>query len=200
MTTTKQKKETRVDALVRFFQNNKFTSVFILMGIIIIALSKVTESGDNILRTLGIIKTYSVNQESGRGKFSSQLCENSWNRMFWMRNVMFSIQRSKNKQEIGYAWQKYVDATEKYNSNLMNYYLGLDEYYPKTNKRQILEDTINPKFSQAALLLNELKCRYDTLQVGNKNLIIKKALNLIDEVNADFYILMDQAPLVKKEN
>jgi len=184
--------ETRVDVLIRFFQNNKLTASIIFLGIFIIAFAKVTESGNSVLRTFGIVKSYNIDQATNRGKFSAALLENAWNRMFWMRVYTERIKLNSNSEEQKIAYQKYIDATEKWSSNIMNYYLGLEEYYPKTDKRIILEGTIQPKFREAAKMIQALKYSADTLQLESKIFKVDSIQNIVDNINTDFYFLIDQ--------
>jgi hypothetical protein len=191
------RKQTRVDILVRFFQNNKLTASLILLGILIIALAKVTESGDSILRRLGVVKTYNIDQATNRGKFSSTLLENAWNRMFWMRVYTERIKRNATLEEQKQAWQKYIDATEKWSSNIMNYYLGLEEYYPNSGKREILEGTIQPQFIRVGQMIAALKYAVDS---SSREVLISKSdsiQSMVNDLNPDFYFLIDQ-PINKK--
>ena len=190
--TDKATKETRVDTLIKFFQNNKFTSTLILFGIIIIGFGKVADSSDSILRKIGIIKSYNVNQSTNRGRFSSALLENAWNRMFWMRAYTERIRLNATPDEKKLAWQKYIDASEKWSSNIMNYYLGLDEYYPNSGKRIILENTIQPKFIKVAHMITALKYSLDTLPKDIAISKIDSIQSLVNDVNPDFYFLIDQ--------
>jgi hypothetical protein len=184
--------ETRVDVLIRFFQNNKLTASLILFGILIIALAKVTESGDSILRKLGIVKSYNIDQATNRGKFSSILLENAWNRMFWMRVYTERIRLNASTEDQKVAYEKYINATEKWSSNIMNYYLGLEEYYPNTDKRKILEGTIQPKFREAAKMIQILKYSNDMLLMDKKIMKVDSIQSIVDDVNMDFYFLIDQ--------
>ena len=193
----KSQNETRVDILIRFFQNNRLTSFLILLGIIIIAFAKVTESGDTILRNLGVVKSYNVDQSTDRGKFSTTLIENAWNRMFWMRAYTERVRLNASTEEQKQAWQKYIDATERWSSNIMNYYLGLEEYYPKSGKREILEKTIQPQFIKAGAMIVKLKYAVDTLPQDIKISKIDSIQNIVGNVNPDFYFLIDQ-PIDKK--
>ncbi|WP_149242838.1 hypothetical protein [Dyadobacter sp. 32] len=189
----KSQNETRVDILLGIFQNNKLTAILILVGIVVITFAKVTESGDSILRTFGIIKSYNVDQATDRGKFSSQLIENAWNRMFWMRVYTERIRLNANSDDQNVAYQKYIDATEKWSSNIMNYYLGLEQYYPKTDKRNLLEGTIQPEFIEAAKMIQTLKLSADTLKFEIKIIKVDSIQYIVDNINRDFYLLIDQS-------
>lgn len=190
-------KETRVDILIRFFQNNKLTAILILLGIIIMAVAQVAQSGDSILRTFGLRKSYDVNVATNRGKFSNTLLENAWNRMFWIRAYTERVRLNTSPDEQKQAYQKYIDATEKWSSNIMNYYLGLEEYYPNTNKRELLEGTIQPQFIKAGQMIANLKYGIDTMSKESIIANVDAIQNLINSLNPDFYFLIDQ-PAAKK--
>jgi hypothetical protein len=187
-----QDNNTKVDILIRFFKNNKFTSVLIFVCLIIIGLRQVTESGDSILRTLGFAKKYNVDQATNRGKFSSSLLENAWNRMFWMRAYTERIRLNASKEELNNAYQKYIDASEKWSSNIMNYYLGLEEYYPNSEKRNILQDKIQPNFISVGKLISDLKYSLDTMPRERIINRIDSIQQQVNDINVDFYFLIDQ--------
>ena len=193
--------ETRVDSELRYFKNNRFIAGLILIGLVIMGLSKVVESGDSILRILGIEKSYSVDMSTDRGKFSASLAENAWSRMFWMRAYIKRARINATQQEQNMAWQKNMEATEKWSSNIMNYYLGLEEYYPKTKKRIDLEDTIQPKFDRAGRMVSEIKFTLDTADrtrfIPQLDSMCIRANNLIDTINTDLYSLVDYS--IKKK-
>ena len=185
----KNYKATRVDILLRFFQNNKFTSSLILLGILIIALAKVTESGDNILRKLGIVKSYDIDKATIRGKFSSDLLENINNRLFWVDSYTGRVRLRAATQEQDQAWQKYIEANEKWNSNLINYYLGLDEYYPNSGKRGTLEGIIQEDLRSIHSSLIDL--RYNSGDLNYSKILTQKdsidwsrILLKLDSINA----------------
>lgn len=188
----KDTKDTKTDRAMRLLKNNKMVATLIVVVTIIIGFDKLSGSIDNILRTLGIKRTYVVDQDSDRGKFSSNLLENAWNRMFWMRVYAERVKVGATKEEQLAAWQKYVDATEKWSSNIMNYYLGLEQYYPNSGKRDLLEDTIQPQFINIATEIRQL--RFNKVPILDSE-ALKKIDTIqwnIDSVNNDFYFLIDQ--------
>ena len=190
-------KETKTDRLLKLLKNSKTIAIFIIVSSVIIGFDKFSISIDSILRTWGVKKTYVVNQDSDRGKFSSNLLENAWNRMFWMKTYTERIRLRATKEEQIEAWQKYIDATEKWSSNIMNYYLGLEQYYPDSQKRDLLEDTIQPKLIAIGVRIRQLRFPIDSL---TKDEIVKKIDTIqlkVDSVNNDFYFLIDQ-PLKKQ--
>lgn len=188
----KPQKETRVDVLLQFFHDNKFTAALIVTGLIVIGVAEVVESGDSVLRKIGLVKSYDVNQATNRGKFSSTLLENGWNRMFWMRAYTERIKLNASAEEQQDAYEKYIEASEKWSSNIMNYYLGLEEYYPSSNKRQILEGTIQLKFIEAAEVIRSLKFASDTLSARDKIIKIDLVQSIVSDINNDFYFLIDR--------
>ncbi len=182
----------RVDSIVKFFKNNKFSATIIVFGLFLIGFNQVADSGESILRRLGFIKTFNISTETGRGQFSAQLLENAWNRMFWMRAYSERVRLKADKTEQLIAYQKYIDATETWSSRIMNYYLGLDEYYSDSNKRQILERTIQPKFKQIGTLIRDLKFRSDTISDLSVTIKVDSIQKFVDNVNVDFYFLIDE--------
>ena len=182
----------RVDKFILFFQNNKLSASIIVIGLFLIGFNTVTESGENTLRRLGLIKTFNTSTETSRGQFSSLLLENAWNRMFWMRVYTERVRLKAEIIEQQTAYQKYIDASETWSSRLMNYYLGLDEYYSGSNKRKILQEIIQPKFIQIGNLIRELKYRSDTISESMVIVKVDSIQNLVDDVNVDFYYLIDQ--------
>ncbi|MGQ7856595.1 hypothetical protein ACUN24_20350 [Pedobacter sp. WC2501] len=186
------KKRNQVDILIGFLQNNKFTGAIIFLGIILIAFAKVTESGDQLMRTFGLIKTYEVGQESPRGRFSAALIENAWNRIFWMRNYTRKVELGATKDEQAKSWDKLIQATEGWSSNLMNYYIGLDEYYPDGVKRKLLENVIQPKFEESTSMIVDIKYNMDSLNQAELGERITKVKNSVDLLNSELYHLVDQ--------
>ncbi len=187
-----QKEGTRVDILLAFFQNNKFTSVIIVMCLALIGLTKVTEAGDQLLRKCGIIKTYEVDQITERGRFSWEFTETAWNRLFWMRNYTERIRRNAPEEDKAISWQKLMQATEKWSTELMNYYIGLDTYYPKSDKRYILENKIQPSISTAMALIVNLKYDLKKLDSAGVQNRVKQIQDSIENVNISLYNLIDQ--------
>ena len=74
----------------------------------------------------------------------------------------------------------------------MNYYLGLDEYYPNSGKRNILQGTIQPKFIQIGNMIRSLKFRPDTLSSESIIQRVDSIQEIVSDVNADFYFLIDE--------
>lgn len=190
--------KTKVDLLLAILQNNRFSALIIVFCIIFIGFSKVIESGNQIMRSLGIIQTYDVNQASERGRFSWELTEIAWNRLFWMRSYYQCVRLHATATEQAEAWQKLMDGTEKWSSNLVNYYIGLDTYYPGSHKRDTLENRIQPIFASVADDL--LKLKYDLPKLDS--IAVEKRLNTIgfeiDALNNKLYRFVDQTPSNKK--
>lgn len=190
--TTEKSKESRVDSIIGIFQNNKYSSTLILIGIIIISFSKVVDSGDSIARKLGLIKTYNVDASTNRGQFSSQLVKNGWNRMYWIRSYTERIRLKAKEEDLEKAWDKYMDATEVWSSNIMNYYLGLEEYYPDNSKRVQLQYDIQPLFIKVHKIMVTLRYKSDSL--SNEEIVnnINSAQKIVDDINPKFCLLVDQ--------
>jgi len=195
--TNSKKEGTRVDFLLAFFQNNKFTSVIIVLCLALIGLGKVTESGDQLLRSLGWNKPYDVNQVTERGRFSWELIETAWNRLFWMRNYTERIRRKAPAADTELSWQKLMLASEKWNTEVMNYYIGLDTFYPDSHKRDTLENHIQPSINSTMKLIVELRysLKSDSVDLKNK---IKEIQDSIEVVNNRLYHLVDQSLPKKK--
>jgi hypothetical protein len=192
-----EKEGTRVDFLLRFFQNNKISAVVIVLCLALIGLSKVVDSSNQLLRWCGIVETYDVNQVTARGRFSWELTETAWNRLFWMRNYTERIRRNAPTEDQAVSWQKLMQATEKWSTELMNYYIGLDTYYPESRKREILENQIQPSIN--AVMTNIVNLRYalpklDSMAVETK---VKEIKDSIEIVNIKLYDFVDQ-PLHKR--
>jgi hypothetical protein len=183
-----------VDVLLNFFKNNVFTSVIIVVGLLLVSFAQVTESSNQLLRTFGLIHTYDVGQESARGRFSSALVETAWNRLFWMRNYAEKVKRRAPIQEQDKSWDKFMSATEKWSSNIMNYYIGLDEYYKDGKKRRNLEYTIQPMINRATALMVNL--RYSVAALDSIAIIkdVAKIHKTVDSINYKLYSFVDQPP------
>ena len=182
---------TRIETIINNLKNDKWISYIILAGLIIISLGKVTESAETILRSAGIIKSYDVNQATNRGKFSSAFLENGFNRIFWMESYVGRIKRNAPAIDQEQAWQKYFESNEKWNSNLMNYYLGLQEYYPKSGKMEKVQQRIQPKFIRAHNIMLVLRYGRDTVSANKLTLYEDSILNITKDVRPDFYFIMD---------
>ena len=141
---------------------------------------------------MGVVKTYDIDQATNRGKFSSELIENAWNRMFWMRVYTERIRMDTSIEEQTQAWQKYIDASEKWSSNIMNYYLGLEDYYPNTDKRKILEYRLQPKFIKTAQMIARLKYSIDVASRESQISKVDSIQNIVNDLNYEFYFLIDQ--------
>lgn len=185
-------KPTRVEKTIALIKNNKIYATLIVVGLIIISFSKVTESFDTTLRIIGLRKSFNINESSERGQFSAQLVENAWNRMFWIRVYSERVRLKAPQDEQIEAWKKYIDASEIWSSRIMNYYMGLDLYYANSGKREILEAQIQPKFIDIGIKMRELKYKFtflDSTKIVNK---VDSIQNLVDNINTDFYTLIDQ--------
>lgn len=192
--------ETKTDKILKWVKNNIIIAIAIVFCITILATEKVISAVDTIARVTGLRKSYDVTENTERGRFSSALLENAWNRMFWMRVYTERVRVGAPKEEQLRAWQKYIDATEKWSSNIMNYLLGLEQYYPGSDKRSFLEDTIQPKLIEIGQMIRALKYPVDSIShniVGPK---IDSIQGKVDDVNNDFYSLIDQPNNPSKRN
>lgn len=190
-----EKKATRVDLLITFFKNNPFTAIIIVFCLALIGFSNATESGEKLLRSFGIIKKYDVNLATERGRFSWDLIESAWNRMFWMRNYTERVRKRASADDQAKSWQKLMDATEKWSTELMNYYIGLDTYYQDSHKRDTLEVRIVPSINSAMQQIVDLRytlSSLDSLEVENR---VKKIQDSISEINIALYRFVDQKPI-----
>lgn len=155
---------------------------------------KISEAGENVLRRFRWIDTFDVSNGK-RGSFSAGLLENAWNRMFWMRVYSERVKLKASDSDKNLAWDKYITSSETWSSGIMNYYLGLEEYYPDSNKRAVLQETIQPKFLNIARKLAFLKYNEQHVSDSTRTALVKEIQTLVDNVNEDFYFLISREDL-----
>jgi hypothetical protein len=151
------KPDTMIDKLVKVLYNNRFSVAIILIGVTIVALSKVTDAYRTIVDDLGLQKEYTLDQETERGKMSLQLIQKAENMLFWMNSYTGRIRHQAPKMEIESSWKKYHEALEVWNTNLPYFLIQLKDHYPRTSKSEYLETVIQPKFANTHKLLINLR-------------------------------------------
>ncbi|OUJ69950.1 hypothetical protein [Hymenobacter crusticola] len=195
---TDKEEKTKVDDILQFFRNTKVTAVLIVVGLFLVGFNQVTEALENSLRRLGIIKTFNTSVETNRGQFSAKFVENAWNRMFWMRAYTEWVKIKIPESEQLMAYNKYITASEIWSSQLMNYYLWFDEYYPGSGKRELLQETIQPKLVGIGRAIRRL--RFNSSSISDSLIIarVDSIQNLVNDVNNDFYLIVDQKQSAKR--
>jgi len=186
------KNDDRVDKLIKILRNGWLTAPIVVVGIFLISFGKVTDAVDHSLRELGLIHSYDVNLDTERGRFSSELIRNAWNRLFWTRTYNDRHLHNAPTEEQDKAWNKYIDALETWNSNLMNYYIGLDKYYKGSNKRDTLK-VIQQKLRLVAALMDTLRNNYphfNALRLDSVSFRINRCID--DTINPVLYKMVDQ--------
>ena len=184
-----EKKETKLDNLLRWFKNHKIFSYVLLICIGLIAVNEFTDASDKLLRRVGIIKTLDVTSNSIKSELSQNIIRTAWNRMFWTRNYTEKVKRGAPAIEIEKSWDKYMIAIEKWSSEIMIYYISLDKFYPNTEKRRILESRVQPKFEAIASKMANLKYSLSDSTV-NHSILANEIQDMNNELNVDLYFFI----------
>jgi hypothetical protein len=150
------KSDTRADITLNFLRNNWFSSIIIVLSTTLVGFSKVADAVDDITHYFHWGDHYDVDESTERGRFSAELLQTAEYRLFWMQAYCSSVKEMATAADQTIAWNKYQDANGKWNANLVSYFLGLDKYYPKTKKREMLEDSIQPKFHDTNELMEKI--------------------------------------------
>lgn len=90
----------------------------------------------------------SYQEASSKGAFSLQITRTAWKRLFWTRAVLQRVRLKAPREAVEVAWERYITASEGWNTDLMGNLQLLDRYYPGSGKRQILQGEIQPRFGK----------------------------------------------------
>jgi hypothetical protein len=82
-------------------------------------------------------------QDTTRGTLSRQLMQDGWNRLFWMRRYVSSVEYELPVDSQNQNWQKYLNSLERWNTNLMVNIVMLRQYYDNSRARRFEDDIQN---------------------------------------------------------
>jgi hypothetical protein len=185
MRESRQKNETRLERMERWFRNEPIIAVVMLIGICVIGVSEVVKHGSDLLIAVGLKheKTLELAKDTAKAEFSRRLIELAWRRLFWTRNFVRRVELSRPPLELDYSWNKYLDSVADWSADLMVNINGLEQYYAGTEKPSQF-NAIQAKFLNLEDLLVKLRSVVSKSETPN---LIAETKALIDEVNADLY-------------
>lgn len=180
---------------MRWFRDNPFFAVIILLVITIVSLGTMTEKLDTILVFchLKTDKVLALASETARGELSRNLVRLAWRRLHWARAAAFRIGADAPQADIEAAWIKYNDAAADWDAELMINIKGLADYYPHSGKREMFELEIQNDWRQISDLLFDL--HYRSPDSAQRRMLAKKVEDRLDALNRVLYqFALDQVP------
>lgn len=144
-------KETLTDRILRWAKNNAIIAILIVAVLTIGGIAGLSDSIQKLLLATHVIKSEALvlAEDSAKSDFSRRLTRNAWRRLFWARQYVERNRLGLPLPDQDIAWQKYYDATEDWNSELMIYIQALQAYYPNSGKRDVFENDIQVQFASA---------------------------------------------------
>ena len=113
-------------------------------------------------------------RDTAKGSFSRELMQTAWGRLFWMRQFASSVEDDLPTEAQITSWDKYVEALDHWNKDLMVNIMTLREYYDD-DKAKDFEFDIQSRFAQANICMRRIRFRADyekrsdaTCVFGNK--------------------------------
>lgn len=142
-------KETLTDRILRWAKNNAIIAILIVAVLTIGGIAGLSDSIQKLLLATHVIKSEALvlAEDSAKSDFSRRLTRNAWRRLFWARQYVERNRLGLPLPDQDIAWQKYYDATEDWNSELMIYIQALQAYYPNSGKRDVFESDIQVQFA-----------------------------------------------------
>jgi hypothetical protein len=144
-----------------------------------------------VVLLLGALITYGIGEQirssfqtrHAKGNFSLRVVQLAFNRLFWTRLYVERTRVHLPKEDLDYAWSKYIESLEAWNTDLMSNLQLFDRYYPGENKRDTFEREIHSQFRKFHDAL--LSLRYPGTPPGNEELDakVKELSRQIDEFN-----------------
>jgi hypothetical protein len=95
-----------------------------------------------------------------KGQISRELVRDGVARIYWARVFAFRMAVNASQSDADLAWNKFSEASEEWNANLMLNIQALDEHYPRTGKREQFEFEIQSRWLGISQLVFDL--RYST--------------------------------------
>jgi hypothetical protein len=117
-----------------------------------------------LLLLIGSLLTYGVGEtirnsyqtRQAKAAFSLRVVQLSWNQLFWTRVYVNRTNLNLPKPELDYAWNKYIDSLEQWNTELMGNIQLLEKYYDSSTRAEF-ETEIQPALTEINNLLIDLR-------------------------------------------
>jgi hypothetical protein len=139
----------------------------ILAAVIFVALS---ESAQIALR-LKTEKALALTPGTSKGQVSRDIVRTAWRRIYWARVFAFRMAVNASQPDVDLAWNKFSEASEEWNTNLMLNIQALAKHYPRTGKREQFEFEIQSRWLGISQLVFDLRYRTPADKEAKQRLI-----------------------------
>jgi hypothetical protein len=185
-------KETRTDKLKRAALNHPLVAILVIAATAIIAFNQFAAAMSSLAERTGIRPdALDLANENSKGAFSRQLTELAYRRIFWASNFTARLRRQAPQEDVGLAWQRYMDTVEEWSANLVNSQQQLRNYYGDDKEREFTA-CIHKGFRLIHRRVVDM--RYS--RAGPDRASLQATSAAIDAVNEDvyFFVLRLSAP------
>jgi hypothetical protein len=149
--------ESKVQRVLRFFKHNSVIALMSVLVGIVIGTGELAKAFHDIVAVFHPEPTPLVlARDNAKSEFSRRLTQDAWDRLFWIRSYLGRVERHATLSDLEYAWNKYIDASEQWNKDLMMNYQALEEYYPNSGKGAAFLWDIQPRFIELNTRLADL--------------------------------------------
>jgi hypothetical protein len=110
------------------------------------------------LEAIGWTKSeaFELAESTAKSNFSDNLARAAWLRLYWADVYARRVEASAKPQDIDAAWTNYIEATAKWNADLMVNIVGVERYYGRP-KSQKFEFDIQGSFQQVDTAMGKLR-------------------------------------------
>ena len=141
-----------------------------------------------ILLLIGSLLTYGVGEtirtsyqtRQAKAAFSLRVVQLSWNQLFWIRVYVNRTNLNLSKSELDYAWNKYIDSLEQWNTELMGNIQLFEKYYDISTRTEF-ETEIQPALAEINNMLIDLRYSDEKPTIDEIN-------EKVDSVNVSLYV------------
>lgn len=137
---------------------------------VILAIIAASERAQILLR-LRTEKALALARGTDKGQISRDLARSAWRRIHWARVFTFRMAVNAPQSDVDLAWNKFGDASDEWNANLMINIQALAEHYPGTGKREQFEFEIQSRWLGISQLVFDLRYRTPTDKEAKQRLI-----------------------------
>lgn len=145
-------------------------SILALIALLLIAMIAAS-SRARILLGLQPEKALALAEGTDKGGVSRALVRTAWRRIYWARVFAFRMAVNASQPDVDLAWNKFSEASEEWNANLMINIQSLAEHYPRTGKREQFEFEIQSRWLGISQLVFDLRYRTPADKEAKQRLI-----------------------------
>jgi hypothetical protein len=146
--------------------------LFVVLVVAALAIGVVAASHRaQVLLRLRSEKALALAPGTNKGQISRELVRTAWRRIYWARVFAFRMAVNASQSDADLAWNKFSEASEEWNANLMINIQALDEHYPRTGKREQFEFEIQSRWLGISQLVFDLRYRTPADKEAKQRLI-----------------------------